>query len=60
MKLKIAIYYSMGFPNYILSAPDVRIIAMEEELLIETKKVMKAAYYLNKFLMVCFVVSETL
>jgi hypothetical protein len=33
----------MGFPNYIVSVPDVRIIGMDDELLLETKKVMKAS-----------------
>ncbi|RNA32259.1 hypothetical protein BpHYR1_036947 [Brachionus plicatilis] len=35
-------HISLGYPNHILTAPDIRIIGVDEELLKETKKTMSA------------------
>lgn len=44
-------HISLGYPNHILTAPDIRIIGVDEELLKETKKTMSA---FNKDNRVCF------
>ncbi|RNA02343.1 hypothetical protein BpHYR1_007523 [Brachionus plicatilis] len=44
-------HFSLGFPNLILTAPDIRIICIDEELLLETKKAMAAFNSDNR---ICF------
>ena len=43
-------YNSINFPNFVLSVPDIRVIGIDNDLLDETKKMLKSVRVLNSVL----------